>query len=75
MRRIFLCPQAIANLLSINQFCKDNDCFFILTGSHFFIKDNQTCDDPFFFFFLKHTNGYSQWHDNMSLSQHMAHAP
>jgi hypothetical protein len=52
MRRIFLCPQAIANLLSINQFCKDNDCFFILTGSHFFIKDNQTCDDPFFFFFF-----------------------
>jgi hypothetical protein len=42
MRLIFRCPQALANLLSINQFCKDNDCFFILAGSHFFIKDNQT---------------------------------
>lgn len=42
MRRIFRCPQALANLLSIIQFCKDNNCFFILTGSHFFIKDNQT---------------------------------
>jgi hypothetical protein len=28
-----------------------------------------------FFFFRKHTNGSSQWHDYMSLSQHMAHAP
>lgn len=31
-----------ANLLSINQFCLDNDCFFILTSSHYFIKDNKT---------------------------------
>jgi transposase InsO family protein len=42
MSRVFHCPQALANLLSINQFCKDNKCFFILTDSHFFIKDNLT---------------------------------
>jgi transposase InsO family protein len=36
------CPNVAANLLSINRFCIDNDCFFILTGSNFFIKDNQT---------------------------------
>jgi len=39
MSRVFHCPQALANLLSINQFCKDNHCFFILTDSHYFIKD------------------------------------
>lgn len=42
MRNVFQCPQALANLLSFNQFCKDNNCFFffILTHSHYFIKDN-----------------------------------
>jgi len=31
----------------------------------------------FFFFFLekKNTNGSSQWHDYMSLNQHMCNAP
>jgi transposase InsO family protein len=42
MPRVFHCPQALANLLSINQFCKDNHCFFILTDSHYFIKDKLT---------------------------------
>jgi len=27
---------------SINQFCLDNNCFFILTGSQYFVKDNRT---------------------------------
>jgi hypothetical protein len=35
-------PTAMANLLSINQFCLDNDCFFILINSHYFVKDNKT---------------------------------
>jgi hypothetical protein len=39
MSRMFHCPQALANLLSINQFCKDNQCFLILIDSHYFIKD------------------------------------
>jgi transposase InsO family protein len=42
MSRVFHCPQALANLLSINQFCKENQCFFILTDTHFFIKDKLT---------------------------------
>jgi hypothetical protein len=42
MSRVFHCPQALANLLSINQFCKDNHCFFILTNSRYFIKDKLT---------------------------------
>jgi hypothetical protein len=42
LNRVFHCPTAMANLLSINQFCLDNDCFFILTGSHYFVKDNKT---------------------------------
>ncbi|KAL6324735.1 hypothetical protein AAG906_017075 [Vitis piasezkii] len=33
--------QASANLLSINQFCLDNNCLFILTGTHYFVKDIQ----------------------------------
>jgi hypothetical protein len=40
--RVLHCPTAMAKLLSINQFCLDNDCFFILTGSHYFVKDNKT---------------------------------
>jgi transposase InsO family protein len=42
LTRVLHCPNVAANLLSINRFCIDNDCFFILTGSNFFIKDNQT---------------------------------
>ena len=36
------CPSASANLLSIHQFCVDNDWYFVLTSSHFFVKDMQT---------------------------------
>lgn len=39
LKRVLHCPNASANLLSINQFCLDNNCFFILTASHFFVKD------------------------------------
>jgi hypothetical protein len=35
-------PTASTNLLSIQKFCKDNACFFILIDSHFYVKDNQT---------------------------------
>ena len=42
LNRVFHCPTSMANLLSINQFCFDNDCFFILTGSPYFVKDNKT---------------------------------
>jgi len=42
MSRVFHCPQAIANLLSINQFYKENQCFFILTDTHYSIKDKLT---------------------------------
>ena len=42
LKHVLHCPTAMANLLSINQFCLDNDYFFILTGTHYFIKDNKT---------------------------------
>ncbi|RVW13866.1 Retrovirus-related Pol polyprotein from transposon RE1 [Vitis vinifera] len=42
LKRVLHCPQASANLLSINQFCLDNNCLFILTGTHYFVKDIQT---------------------------------
>ena len=32
-------PQASAHLLSINKFCKDNNVYFELTSSYFFVKD------------------------------------
>jgi hypothetical protein len=39
MSNILHCPQASTNLLSIQKFCLDNSCFFILTSTHYFIKD------------------------------------
>jgi hypothetical protein len=42
LSQVLHCPKAYANLLSINQFCRDNDCFFLLNGSHYFVKDNHT---------------------------------
>jgi hypothetical protein len=39
MSNILHCPQASTNLLSIKKFCKDNFCYFILTLSHYFVKD------------------------------------
>jgi len=42
LTHVLHCPHAATNLLSINRFCLDNDCFFILTGTHFLIKANLT---------------------------------
>jgi hypothetical protein len=39
LKNILHCPKVSANLLSINRFCIDNHCYFILTGSSYFIKD------------------------------------
>jgi hypothetical protein len=38
---ILHCPAASTSLMSIHQFGKGNDCFFMLTTSHYFVKDNQ----------------------------------
>jgi Golgi nucleoside diphosphatase len=35
LKEIVHCPKASTNLLSINKFCRDNKCFFILTNSYF----------------------------------------
>jgi hypothetical protein len=35
-------PNASSNLLSIQKFCKDNNCYFILISSSFVIKDMLT---------------------------------
>jgi hypothetical protein len=37
LKDILHCPNASTNLLSINKFCIDNNCWFALTGSHFFV--------------------------------------
>jgi len=42
LKDILYCPKASANLLFINKFCIDNNRWFALTGSHFFVEDNQT---------------------------------
>jgi hypothetical protein len=42
LKDILHCPNASANLLSINKFCLDNNCWFALTGSSFTVKDNMT---------------------------------
>jgi hypothetical protein len=42
LHKILHCPKASANLLSIQKFCIDNHCYFILTSTHFTIKDMQT---------------------------------
>jgi hypothetical protein len=42
LNHILHCPSITANLLSIHQFCIDNRYWFILTDSHFFMKDNRT---------------------------------
>lgn len=42
LKDILHCPNASANLLSINKFCLDNNCWFALTGSSFTMKDNLT---------------------------------
>jgi hypothetical protein len=35
LTHVLHCPNVAANLLSIDRFCIDNDCFFILTSSNF----------------------------------------
>jgi hypothetical protein len=42
LNNVLHCPQSAANLVSIQRFCLDNACFFILTSSHFYIIDFQT---------------------------------
>jgi hypothetical protein len=42
LKDVLHCPNAAANLLSINKFCIDNNCWFALTGSNFTVKDNLT---------------------------------
>jgi hypothetical protein len=39
LKRVLHCLDVAANLLSINRFSLDNDCYFILTGSQFLIND------------------------------------
>lgn len=42
LKNILHFPKASANLISINKFCIDNDCFFQWIGIDFTMKDNQT---------------------------------
>jgi hypothetical protein len=42
LNKILHCPNASANLISIQCFCVDNHCYFILTSTHFFVKDMLT---------------------------------
>jgi hypothetical protein len=42
LKSVLHCPKAAANLISIQQFCNDNDCYFILIATHFFVFDLQT---------------------------------
>jgi hypothetical protein len=42
LTNILHCPQVSTNLLSIQKFCVDNACYFVLTGSHYFVKDLRT---------------------------------
>ena len=40
LNKILHFPQAATNLISINQFCLDNNCYFILTATDFIVKEN-----------------------------------
>jgi hypothetical protein len=42
LKNVMHCPKAAANLVSIQRFCLDNHCYFILIASHFYITDLQT---------------------------------
>jgi hypothetical protein len=42
LTNILHCPSTLSNLLSIQHFCFDNNYYFMLTTTHFFIKDLQT---------------------------------
>jgi len=41
LNNVLHCPSASTNLLSIQQFCADNNCYFQLTSSRFLVKDMQ----------------------------------
>jgi hypothetical protein len=42
LNNVLHCPQAAANLVSIQRFCLDNACYFILNATHYYIIDLQT---------------------------------
>jgi hypothetical protein len=42
LKDILHCPYASTNLISINKFCIDKNCWFALTGSNFIVKENLT---------------------------------
>jgi hypothetical protein len=42
LKNILHCPHAATKLISIQKFCQDNSCYFILTASHYFVKDIRT---------------------------------
>ena len=42
LKNVLHCPNASANLLSIQRFSLDNACYFIFTLSHYFVKDLRT---------------------------------
>jgi hypothetical protein len=42
LKDVLHCPNVSTNLLLINKFCLDNNCWFALTGSSFTVNDNLT---------------------------------
>jgi hypothetical protein len=42
LNKVFHYPQVVTNLLSINQIYQDNDCYFIIIGIDFYVKENKT---------------------------------
>jgi hypothetical protein len=42
LHNVLHCPQAAANLISIQKLCLDNDCYFILTSTHYYVLNLQT---------------------------------
>jgi len=42
LKHMLHCPSAATNLLSIQKLCQDNNCYFILTATHFCVKDLKT---------------------------------
>jgi hypothetical protein len=42
LKNVLHFPKVVANLISIQRFCLDNDCYFILISTHYYIIDLQT---------------------------------
>jgi hypothetical protein len=42
LKNVLQCPNATTKLLSIQRFCRDNSCYFILTAHYFYRKDLRT---------------------------------